>query len=180
MDLFLTNTQLFTSQYINWGTGVVWITCGLLWCFYQLFGLSFWRHPFTSEDPLVSKWCNAKFLQICSDDKLIYILDGMRASKFSAKFHFWMSFTLIFCISCYFYIICFNFNVSFSFKHFVKCSCHFYLFILICLYIFFIKFSVFIVLANYNNPAYIHRNHRNTSCLKDIRQNYFRNAEKKL
>ncbi len=22
--------------------------CGLLWCFYQLFGLSFWRHPFTS------------------------------------------------------------------------------------------------------------------------------------
>ncbi len=29
------------------------ITCGLLWCFYQLFGLSFWRHPFTAEDPLV-------------------------------------------------------------------------------------------------------------------------------
>ncbi len=25
--------------------------CGLLWCFYQLFGLSFWRHPFTAEDP---------------------------------------------------------------------------------------------------------------------------------
>ncbi len=22
---------------------------GLLWCFYQLFGLSFWRHPFTAE-----------------------------------------------------------------------------------------------------------------------------------
>ncbi len=40
---------------------VVWITCGL-WCFY-LFGLSFWRHPFTAEDPLVSKWCNANFLQ---------------------------------------------------------------------------------------------------------------------
>ncbi len=36
--------------------------------FYQLFGLSFWRHPFTVEDPLVSKWCNAKFLQICSDE----------------------------------------------------------------------------------------------------------------
>ncbi len=40
--------------------------CGLLWCFYQLFGFSFWRHPFTAEDPLVSKWCNATFLQICS------------------------------------------------------------------------------------------------------------------
>ncbi len=28
--------------------------------FYQLFGLSFWRHPFTAEDPL---WCNATFLK---------------------------------------------------------------------------------------------------------------------
>ncbi len=26
-DMFLTNTQLFTSQDINWWTGVVWITC---------------------------------------------------------------------------------------------------------------------------------------------------------
>ncbi len=42
-------------------------SCGLLWCFYQLFGLSFWRHPFTAEDPLVSKWCT--FLQICSDEE---------------------------------------------------------------------------------------------------------------
>ncbi len=43
----------------NWRTGVVWITCGLLWCFYQLFGVSFWRHPFTAEDLLVSKWCSS-------------------------------------------------------------------------------------------------------------------------
>ncbi len=35
-------------------------SCGLLWCFYQLFGLSFWRHPFTAEDPLVNKWCKAQ------------------------------------------------------------------------------------------------------------------------
>ncbi len=42
---------------------------GLLWCFYQLLGLSFWRHPFTAEDSLVSKWYNAKFLQICSDEE---------------------------------------------------------------------------------------------------------------
>ncbi len=47
MDLFLTNMQLFTSQDFNWWTGAVWITCGLLWCFYHLFGLSFWRHPLT-------------------------------------------------------------------------------------------------------------------------------------
>ncbi len=60
MDLFLTNMQLFTSQDVNWWTGVVWITCGLLWCFYQMFGLSFWRHPLTS------KWCNAIIFQIHS------------------------------------------------------------------------------------------------------------------
>ncbi len=45
------------------------VVCGLLWCFYQLFGLSFWQHPFTAEDPLVSKWCNATFLQICFDEE---------------------------------------------------------------------------------------------------------------
>ncbi len=58
------------------------ITCGLLWCFYQLFGLSFWRHPFTAEDPLLSKWCNATFLQIWWRNKLIYILTGLRVSTF--------------------------------------------------------------------------------------------------
>ncbi len=47
--------------------GLEW--CGLLWCFYQLFGLSFWRHPFTAEDSLVKTWCNAKFLQICSNEE---------------------------------------------------------------------------------------------------------------
>ncbi len=46
MDL----SQLLSSQDVNWWTGVVWITCGLLWCFYQLFGLSFWRHPFTAVE----------------------------------------------------------------------------------------------------------------------------------
>ncbi len=66
MECFHT-IQFFTSEDVNWWTGVVWITCGLLWCFYQLFGLLFWRHPFTVEDPLVSKWCNAIFLQIYSD-----------------------------------------------------------------------------------------------------------------
>ncbi len=33
--------------------------CGLFWCFYQLFRLSFWRHPFTAEHPLLRHWCNA-------------------------------------------------------------------------------------------------------------------------
>ncbi len=35
----------------------------------HMFGLSFWRHPFTAEDLLVSKWCNDKFHQICSDEE---------------------------------------------------------------------------------------------------------------
>ncbi len=73
MHLLLANTQLFALQDVNLWTGEVWITCGLLWCFYQLFGLSFWRHPFTAEDPLLSKWCNATFLQICSDKETHFI-----------------------------------------------------------------------------------------------------------
>ncbi len=56
MYLFLKNTQLFTSYYINYWTGVWIIGYG---GFYHLFGHSFWRHPFTLDDPLVSKWCNA-------------------------------------------------------------------------------------------------------------------------
>ncbi len=46
-DLFLKNMQLFVSQD---GSGVVHL-CFIV-MFYQLFGLSFWRHPFTAEDPL--------------------------------------------------------------------------------------------------------------------------------
>ncbi len=38
--------------------------CGLLWCFYQLFGLSFWRHPFTAEHPLLRHWCRDTFLHL--------------------------------------------------------------------------------------------------------------------
>ncbi len=47
--------------------GLEW--CGLLWCFISCLDSFFWRHPFTAEDPLVSKWCNATFLQICYDEK---------------------------------------------------------------------------------------------------------------
>ncbi len=43
---------------------IVWITV----MFYQLFEILFWRHPFTAEDPLVSRWGNAKFLQMGSKE----------------------------------------------------------------------------------------------------------------
>ncbi len=45
----------------------------------------FWRHPFTAEDPLVSNWCNATFLQNCLDEETNYILDGLIVSKFSSS-----------------------------------------------------------------------------------------------
>ncbi len=61
--------QKIPEPCFNWWIGVMWIIFGLLWCFYQLFGLSFWWHPFTAEDPLVSKWCSATFLQFCSDEE---------------------------------------------------------------------------------------------------------------
>ncbi len=92
MDLF----QLLSSPDVNWWTGVVWITCGLLWCFYQLFGLSFWRHPFTAKHPLLRHWCRDTFLQTWSRNKLILILDGLRVSTFSANFHFWVNWWLVF------------------------------------------------------------------------------------
>ncbi len=70
---------------------------GLIICvifFYQLFQLSFWRHPFTAMYPLESKCWNVKFLQIYSNkEKLIYILDSLRVSAFSANFHFWVNYS---------------------------------------------------------------------------------------
>ncbi len=65
--------KCLVSQEVNWWTEAMKITRGLLWCFYQLLGLTFWRHPFTAEDPLVSKWCNAKFLQTCSHEEQTHL-----------------------------------------------------------------------------------------------------------
>ncbi len=52
------------------------------WSFYHLFDLSFLQNPFTAEDPLIRKWCNAKFLQICFR-WINKPLDGLRVSTFS-------------------------------------------------------------------------------------------------
>ncbi len=61
--------------------------------FYQLFGLSFWRHPFTAEHPLVRKWCDATFSKSSPMNKqthllfawpkniVIYLTSIMRATK---------------------------------------------------------------------------------------------------
>ncbi len=47
---------------------------GLEWCALLVMFLSavltlILTAPFTAEHPLVSKWCNATFLQICSDEE---------------------------------------------------------------------------------------------------------------
>ncbi len=119
MKDLLTNTQLVAPQDVNWWTGVVWITCGLLWCFYQLFGLSFSRHPFTAEDSLLSKWCNDTFLQIWWGNKLIYILDGLRVSTFSANFNFLVnySFTVLFPWQYFCSVWMFSYSFDFEVKH---------------------------------------------------------------
>ncbi len=72
--------------------------CGLLWvwCFNQLFELSFWRHPFTVEDPLVSKWCNATFVQICSYEETNSSTSGWHDGEFIFIFFGW-TITLQFC-----------------------------------------------------------------------------------
>ncbi len=76
---------------INWWTGVVWITYGLLWCFYQLFGLSFWRHPFTAEHPLVSKWWNAESPNLMKKQTHLCLGWPEGAYTFSANFLFWLN-----------------------------------------------------------------------------------------
>ncbi len=99
-DQALSKTDIFfffTSTNIDYGL-VFWTltdgleSCGLLWCFYQL--LNILTAPFTPEDPLVSKWCNAKFLHpFWWRNKFIYISDGLRVSTFSGNFHFWVSYS---------------------------------------------------------------------------------------
>ncbi len=97
-DFFTEGSVIMDNRLILWleamvliWTEVVWITCELLWCFYQLFGLSFWWHPFTAEDPLVSKWCNPTFLQICSDEETNSTSKAL--GTFSANIHFWVNYS---------------------------------------------------------------------------------------
>ncbi len=167
MNLFLTNTKLFASQDVNRWTGVVWITCGLLWCFYQLFRLSFWRHPFTAEDPLVSKWCNAVFLQICSDEETnTYILDGLRVSVLPSCVHIWLVscpclvWLLVNSHPAVFEWLCVNYPVYLSFCLFSKFCLVYLLLPGVPLCLWFIKdcyFELFLVSMFLVLPRCVHR-----------------------
>ncbi len=76
-DEFISNTQLFTSQGVNWWIGVVWII-------YHLFGLSFWRHLFTAEDPFHDGIIISPNL-FWWRNNLIYIV----------HFHFWVQYSVL-------------------------------------------------------------------------------------
>ncbi len=71
------NTQLLLSQIINWWTGVD---------YYDVFiRLSFWRHPFTAEHPLLRHWCNAIWWR----NNLIYFLQHIFSkSSFCVNYSF--------------------------------------------------------------------------------------------
>ncbi len=71
--------------------GLEW--CGLLWWFFQLFWLSFWRHPFTAEHPL-RRDSGAMLHFSKSDEETNSSTDGLRASTFSANVYFWVNYSL--------------------------------------------------------------------------------------
>ncbi len=83
LDLFLTNTQLFNSDFNRWSpVGWSWTIIIFLSTVIEL-----WRHPFTAEVPLVNTLSNPTFLQICFDEET-NSLDGQRVITFSANVHF--------------------------------------------------------------------------------------------
>ncbi len=88
MDLFFNHTKLFTSQYVNLWAGVMWITV----MFYQLFGLSFWCHPFVSEDPMMSNWLTLNFSK--RRNKRLYILADLRVSTSFVNVHYLVNYSL--------------------------------------------------------------------------------------
>ncbi len=63
--------------------------CGLLWCYYQLFGLSFWRYPFTAEDALVRKRWNVNFSKPVQMNKQTHLHLGWPEGEYIFS-QFWM------------------------------------------------------------------------------------------
>ncbi len=93
-----------------------WSYLDYLWCFHQLFELSLWRHPFTVEDPLVNKWCNAKWrnkLIFFDEEKKLYILDSLKEYNFSKKKYFKLFLWMTYCPLYALYIsLCARFFLS--------------------------------------------------------------------
>ncbi len=76
-------------------SGVVWIIV----MFYQLFGLSFWRHPFTAEHPLVSKWSG--MIHFSKSDEETNSSTSLMEYIFSSFFIFRWTIPLTTTFTCY-------------------------------------------------------------------------------
>ncbi len=77
MDLFLTNTHLFTLQDVYW-----WLeTSGLLRCFLS----SVWTHSDGAHSLQMIHWWASDVILIN-----VYIFDGLRVIQFTAIFDFWV------------------------------------------------------------------------------------------
>ncbi len=59
MDLFFTNTKLFTSQDVIFWGGVVWITCGFLSAVWTLILMALIHFRGSNDEQVI----NAKFIQ---------------------------------------------------------------------------------------------------------------------
>lgn len=81
IDLFLTNTQRFTSQNMNWWTEIMWIISGLLWRFFKLFGLQ-WIHW----------WGSNVMLNFSKPDEETNSSTSRLAWGW-ASFHFWVNYS---------------------------------------------------------------------------------------
>ncbi len=57
--------------------------------------LSFWRHPFTAEHPLLRHWCRDTFLQTWWRHKLILISDDLRVNTFYFEVNYFFKWLLI-------------------------------------------------------------------------------------
>ncbi len=84
----------FTRHY--WWTGVLWVTCGLLWCFYQLLDShsdgthSLWRIHWWTSDVMLH------FLKFCSDEEINILHLHFRSPEgeyIFRNFHFWVKYS---------------------------------------------------------------------------------------
>ncbi len=113
MDLFLTKV-LF---HFRWCTGVVWIICGLLWCFYHLFDShSDGTHSLQSIH-WWAKWWNDTFLQSVLMKKHMNCFHSVLPMKCIFSFYLelvWNASKLHCCLQLY--ILCFYPLVTSSFS----------------------------------------------------------------
>ncbi len=99
--VFLQTRRFLLHKILIWWT---WVTCALLWCFYQLFELIFWRHPFTLVSKSVSMkkrtylhlgcaWCRCALLTLflfgsklpCLDQVSVKLHDGKESLSLAVK-----------------------------------------------------------------------------------------------